>query len=91
MRGFKTKQKGEITVFFSLVFLVFLTLVGALMESASIRLVRNHARADLDLAMESVFAEYHKELLSVYHIFALDAGYGTDTFSYENIVRRLDY
>ena len=78
-------------MFFSLVFLLFLTLVGALMESASIRLVRNHARADLDLAMESVFAEYHKELLSVYHIFALDAGYSTDTFSYENIVRRLDY
>lgn len=91
VQGFKTKQKGEITVFLSLVFLLLLTLVGALVESASIRLSRNNIRADLDLAMESVFAEYHKELFSVYHIFALDAGYGTDNFSYENVLRRLDY
>ena len=38
--------KGEITVFLSLVFLLLLTLVGALLESASIQLAKNERRAD---------------------------------------------
>lgn len=78
-------------MFLSMIFILMLTLIGALVESASVRIAKNQARAALNLAMESVFAEYHKELLSTYHIFALDAGYETDTFSYENIVRRLHY
>ena len=47
--------KGEITVFLSLVFLLLLTLVGALLESASIQLAKNERRADAGRAVESLF------------------------------------
>lgn len=62
--------KGEITVFLSLVFLLLLTLVGALLESASIQLAKNERRADAGRAVESAFAEYQKDLLERYGIFA---------------------
>lgn len=66
----KKMVKGEITVFLSLVFLLLLTLVGALLESASIQLAKNERRADAGRAVESAFAEYQKDLLERYGIFA---------------------
>ena len=69
-------QKGEITAFLSLVFLLILSFLGAMVESASIQVLKNYKRADTILAVESVFAEYQKQLLEQYDLFALDAGYG---------------
>ena len=69
-------QKGEITAFLSLVFLLILSFLGAMVESASIQVLKNYKRADTILAVESVFAEYQKQLLEEYDLFALDAGYG---------------
>ena len=62
----KKMVKGEITVFLSLVFLLLLTLVGALLESASIQLAKNERRADAGRAVESAFAEYQKDLLEYF-------------------------
>ncbi len=91
VQGFRSTFRGEITVFLSLIFVLLLSLVSALIESASIRLARNNRRADLALALESVFAEYDTKLLEEYHIFAIDGAYGASTFSYENILERLVY
>lgn len=49
-------QKGEITAFLSLVFLLILSFLGAMVESASIQVLKNYKRADTILAVESVFA-----------------------------------
>ena len=89
--GYKKELKGEITIFLSLIFILLLSLVSALIESASIRIARNNRRADLSLALESVFAEYDVKLFETYHIFALEGAYGTDSFSYETILERLRY
>ena len=62
----KKMVKGEITAFLSLVFLLLLTLVGALLESASIQLAKNERRADAGRAVESAFAEYQKDLLEYF-------------------------
>ena len=61
--------RGEITAFLSLVFILMLSLVGALLESASIQMTRSRKRADVNLALESVFAEYHPEMLHTYDLF----------------------
>lgn len=74
---FKKRQKGEVTIFLCLVFLVLLSLVAALMESVSVRLTRKEQRMKLEMAMESVFAEYNRDLLEGYEIFALNA-YGEE-------------
>lgn len=61
--------KGEITAFLALIFILMLSLVGALVESASIQMTKNRKRADTVLALESVFAEYDKEMLEEYDLF----------------------
>jgi len=61
--------RGEITALLSLVFILMLSLVGALIESASIQMTRSCKRADVNLALESVFAEYHPEMLHTYDLF----------------------
>ena len=55
--------KGEITAFLALLFVLMISLVGALIESASIQMTKNIKRADTILALESTFAEYDKEML----------------------------
>ena len=45
----------------------------------------------MDRAIECMFAEYQKELLEEYDIFALEGGYETGSYSEEGICRRLAY
>lgn len=65
-------KRAEVTAFLSLIFILLVTFVGGIMESASIQMAKSYRRADMNRAMESVFAEYQKELLEEYDIFALE-------------------
>lgn len=85
----QSKAKGEITAFLSLVFLLLLAFTGSIIESASIQISKNYKKADMVRAMESVFAEYHRDLLEDYEVFALDGSYGKKEFTYENLTERL--
>lgn len=70
LRGKQFAFKGSITPFFSLVFLLLLSLVGAMLQSASIQSSKSIKRAEMNLALENLFAEYHKDLLQGYELFA---------------------
>ena len=63
------------TAYLSLVFILLVSFAGSMIESASIQNAKNYSRADMNRAMESVFAEYQKELLEDYDIFALEGSY----------------
>lgn len=84
-------KKAEVTAFLSLIFILLVTLVGGLMESASIQNAKNYKRADVNRALESVFAEYQKELLEEYDVFALEATYETGNYSENQLEKRLAY
>ena len=90
-RKFRHLVRGEVTAYLSLVFILFITLVGGLMESASIQMAKNYRRADMNRAVECMFAEYQKELLDEYHIFALDGSYETGQYEQSNLMERLGY
>lgn len=77
--------KGEITAFLSLIFLLVISLVGVMMQSASIHITKSMKRSDMELAMESIFAEYQPELLKRYEVFARE---GTSPIA---IAQRLDF
>ena len=83
--------RGEITVYVSLVFILLVTLVSALIESASLQSAKNYGRADMVRATECIFAEYQKELFDEYDIFGLEGSYETGTYNEENIIDRLEY
>ena len=50
--------RGEVTVYLTLTFILLVSLVLALTESASIQMAKNYRRADMNRAVECVFAEY---------------------------------
>ena len=87
----KKMVKGELTAFLSLVFILLVSLVGAVLESASIQVMKNERRADATRAMESVFAEYQRDLLDRYEIFALDESYESEQVSESAILNRMSY
>lgn len=84
-------RKGEITAFLSLIFILILSVTAGVIESASIQVTKNKKRGDMDRAMESVFAEYQRELLEKYDVFALEGTYETGDFAEENIIQRLAF
>ena len=84
-------KKGEVTAFLSLIFLLLISFSVSIMEAASIQMAKNYRRTDMDRAIESVFAEYRKELLEEFDVFAFDAGYETGDYNEEKIEERLSY
>lgn len=91
LRFDQKKCRGEVTAYLSLIFILLITFVGGIMESASIQLGKNYRRADTNRALECVFAEYQKELLEEYDIFALDGSYETGQYAEKNVTDRLSY
>lgn len=70
LRGQACAFKGEVTAFLALIFLLVLSIVAALLESASLYVRKHDSRIRTQMALESAFAEYHRELLEEYEIFA---------------------
>lgn len=84
-------KKGEVTAFLSLIFLLLLTVTASVVESASIQVMKNRRRGDMDRALESVFAEYQREMLEEFDVFSLEGTYGTGEFNEENVIKRLEF
>ena len=53
----------------SLVFLLMLSLIAALLASSTIQTRKSHTRAQMELALESVFAEFNRDMLEKYDLF----------------------
>jgi len=70
-------EKAYLTVYLSLVFGIVLSLLLALIEGAAIGAARAQAEIVADLGMDSVFAEYHREILDQYELFFIDTSYGS--------------
>lgn len=76
---FKLKRNisGYFTVFLTLILAALLPLCLTLIEGARIRAIYFEAECVTDIGINSIFAEYHRELLDQYNIFAIDSSYGT--------------
>lgn len=85
------KLCGEMTAFLALIFILLISFAGCLMESASIQGAKNYRRADMNRAVESVFAEYQKEMLEEFDLFVLEGSYESGNYSLNRIQDRLGY
>ena len=68
-------KKGYITVFLSLSLALLLSLVFTVIEGARISAVRMKFECVADIGMNSVLAEYHRELLEQYDLLFVDTSY----------------
>ena len=72
----QTKYSAYLTIYLSLIFGIVLSLLFVFVEGAAIGAVRAQAELVADLGLDSVFAEYHRELLEQYELFYVDSSYG---------------
>lgn len=70
------KLSGYLTVFLTLILALLLPLCLTLIEGARIRAIYFEAECVTDIGVNSIFAEYHRELLRQYNILAIDSSYG---------------
>jgi hypothetical protein len=92
IRRYCRKIKGYLTVYLALMLAVLLPLCMTLIEGARMRTFYFEAECVTDVGINSIFAEYHRELLNQYNIFAIDSSYGTEFSSKTNMEKHLkDY
>lgn len=68
-------RRGYITVFLSLSLTLILSLVFTVIEGARISAIRMKFECVADIGMNSVLAEYHRELLEQYDLLFVDTAY----------------
>lgn len=71
-------REGYLTVYMAITTMLILSLCLALIEGVRSNAIRLETECITDIGLNSIMAEYHRELLSQYNIFAIDASYGTD-------------
>ncbi|MBO4981159.1 MAG: hypothetical protein J6C84_04600 [Lachnospiraceae bacterium] len=72
------KSAAYLTVYLALTMTVLLSLCFALIEGVRCNAVGLEAECITDIGLNSVFAEYHRELWKQYNLLAIDSSYGTD-------------
>lgn len=87
----KQTKKGEITAFLSLIFVLLVSFILAMAESATIQTIKNQKRMDVDRAVFSLFGEYQKNLLEEYQVFALDSTYESGEYEESLLLDRMAY
>lgn len=71
------KQSGQITVWLSLCFLVFLSLYLVCLQSVQKQFARSRAEQAVETGMFSLFSEFEPHLLEDYDLFYLDTSFRT--------------
>ena len=79
------KQRGSITVFSALAFMLVASFLFALLEAGRQYQLDLYADMSTSLAIESVCAEYQPKLWQDYHLLGLDGSYGGEIFSMEQV------
>lgn len=82
--GKKEGVPAYLTVYLALVMSLLLSFCLALIEGVRSNAIRLEAECVADVAMNSVLAEYHRELFRRYNLFAIDSSYGTPYSSKSN-------
>lgn len=71
------RENAYLTVFLTLFLTLFLPLCLMLIDGVRWNGARLEAHCAAEAALQSVMAEYHRELLEQYNLFAIDSSYGT--------------
>lgn len=72
----KHRVQGSVTVFLALTFVLILSLVLAVLESARAAALRVYAKLALATAMESVSADFYRPLFDEYGLYGMNTGMG---------------
>ncbi len=71
------KCEGYITVYLALTLGILISLITTMLAGARTRTIRFQTECVTDIGLNSIFAEYHRELLKQYDLLFIDSSYGT--------------
>lgn len=77
-------QNAYLTVYLALCMTLILSLYLVLIEGARQNGARLESACAAEIGMQSILAEYHRELLEQYNLFAIDSSYGTEISGRKN-------
>lgn len=77
-------QNAYLTVYLALCMTLILSLYLVLIEGARQNGARLESACTAEVGMQSILAEYHRELLEQYNLFAIDSSYGTEVSGRKN-------
>lgn len=72
-------RNAYLTVYLALCLAVILSLFLTLLDGVRRNGARLEAECVADIGLQSIMAEYHRELMKQYNLFAIDSSYGTAT------------
>ncbi len=88
----KAYAQGGITVFLTCMLFLFISFILACVEAVRVCAIRTEAECIAEMGMDSIFAEYNRELLSRYDLFFIDTTYGYSEPSFHRTEEHLsDY
>lgn len=79
-----TAFKGQLTIFVSMVLMLVVSIVLTVTEGARMNGIRMRTELSMDMGLNSIFAEYNRELLKQYDLFFIDTSYGAKSGSIHN-------
>ncbi len=85
----KNSPRAVITVFFTLMSVLYLALLFILIESVRMQGARAHTEQIARMGNCSLFSEYEQKLLADFDVLGLDGSYGTGDFHIDRINERL--
>lgn len=86
------EQNGYLTVYMAMCLGIILSLCLTLIDGVRRNGAALEAACVTDIGMQSILAEYHRQLLEQYNLFALDSSYGTASYgSYNTEAHLLGY
>lgn len=89
-RNWGRMAKGYLTVYLSLILAVLLSLCLTLIEGARSNAIQVESELVSNIAVNSIMAEFNRELMKQYNLFAIDTSYGTNSASINNTEAHLD-
>lgn len=84
------KNDGYMTVYLTLTMAVLLSLCLTLVEGVRSNAVILESEMATDVSVNSIMAEYNRELMKQYNIFAIEDSYGTNNASLDNTEQHLE-
>lgn len=88
--GTEAVPAGYLTVYAALSLTVMISLCLVLIEGVRRNTIAFETECVMDIGLDSVLAEYHRELLQRYGLLMVDSSYGTDYPSYYNTQQHLE-
>ena len=85
----RKRENAYLTVYLALVMTVIISLYLVLIEGVRYNAIRLEAECVTEIGLSSVLAEYHRELLDRYNLFAVDSSYGTAHAGSSNVEQHL--